>query len=173
MGMYFDNFIFLNCNSMIRMKINIKPVFQEDSRMLAEMKALAREKRICVLATVAGRKPHCSLMAYVTDENCTEMYLVTHKNTNKYKNLMENPSVSLLVDTREISPRSKAKALTVAGVCAAIENEEKRNKVQAELLAVHPHLAEFINHSEAEILCVQIHSFLLLNGLQEAHFQSV
>ena len=91
----------------------------------------------------------------------------------KYKNLMENPSVSLLVDTREISPRSKAKALTVAGVCAAIENEEKRNKVQAELLAVHPHLAEFINHSEAEILCVQIHSFLLLNGLQEAHFQSV
>ena len=49
--------------------------------MLAEMKALAREKNICVLATVGGRKPHCSLMAYVTDENCTEIYMVTHKNT--------------------------------------------------------------------------------------------
>ena len=76
--------------------------------MLAEMKALAIEKNICVLATVGGRKPHCSLMAYVTDENCTEIYMVTHKNTNKYKNLMENPSVSLLIDTREISPRTKA-----------------------------------------------------------------
>jgi nitroimidazol reductase NimA-like FMN-containing flavoprotein (pyridoxamine 5'-phosphate oxidase superfamily) len=155
------------------MKINIKPVFQEDYPMLAEMKALAREKNICVLATVAGRKPHCSLMAYVTDENCTEMYLVTHKNTNKYKNLMENPSVSLLIDTREILPRSKAKALTVEGVCAAIESEKKRNQVQAKLLAVHPHLAEFINHCEAEILCVQIRSFLLLNGLQEAYYHSV
>jgi nitroimidazol reductase NimA-like FMN-containing flavoprotein (pyridoxamine 5'-phosphate oxidase superfamily) len=141
--------------------------------MLTEMKALAREQNICVLATVAGQKPYCSLMAYVTDQNCTEMYMVTHKNTNKYKNLLKNPSVSLLIDTRKISTRSTAKALTVAGVCTVIENEEKRNKVRAELLAVHPHLAEFINHSEAEILCVQIHSFLLLNGLQEAHFQSV
>jgi len=141
--------------------------------MLAEMKALAKEKNICVLATVADRKPHCSLMAYATDENCTEMYMVTHKNTNKYKNLMENPSVSLLIDSREISPQSKAKALTVEGVCAAIKSEEKRKTVQAKLLAVHPHLSEFIRHPEAVILCVRIRSFLLLNGLQEAHFQSV
>ena len=141
--------------------------------MLAEMKALVREKNICVLATVAGRKPHCSLMAYVTNQNCTEMYMVTNKNTNKYKNLMENPSISLLIDNREISPRTKARALTVEGICAAIENEQKRKKVQTKLLAVHPHLSEFINHLDAEILCVRIHSFLLLNGLQEAYFYSV
>jgi nitroimidazol reductase NimA-like FMN-containing flavoprotein (pyridoxamine 5'-phosphate oxidase superfamily) len=141
--------------------------------MLAEMKALAREKNICVLATVGGQKPHCSLMAYATDENCTEIYMVTHKNTNKYKNLMENPSVSLLIDTREISPRTKAKALTVEGVCTAIKREEKRKKVHTRLLEVHPHLAEFINHPEAEILGVRIQSFLLLDGLQEAHYQSV
>ena len=141
--------------------------------MLAEMKALAREKNICVLATVGDRKPHCSLMAYVTDENCTEIYMVTHKNTHKYKNLMENPSVSLLIDTREISPRTRAKALTVEGISAAIEGEKKRQEVQSMLLDVHPHLSEFINHSEAEILCVRIQSFLLLDGLQEAHYQSV
>jgi nitroimidazol reductase NimA-like FMN-containing flavoprotein (pyridoxamine 5'-phosphate oxidase superfamily) len=141
--------------------------------MLAEMKALAREKNICVLATVGGQKPHCSLMAYATDENCTEIYMVTHKNTNKYKNLMENPSVSLLIDTREISPRTKAKALTVEGVCTAIKREEKRKKVHARILEVHPNLSEFINHPETEILCVRIQSFLLLDGLQEAHYQSV
>ena len=141
--------------------------------MLAQMKALASEINICVLATVAGRKPHCSLMAYVTDENCEEIYMVTHRNTHKYKNLMENPSVSILIDTRDISPRAEAKALTVEGVYAAIKNEEKRAKIQAKLLAVHPHLAEFINHPETEILCVKIESFLLLSGLQEAHFESI
>ncbi len=141
--------------------------------MLAEMKALARQTNFCVLATVAGRKPHCSLMAYVTDENCEEIYMVTHKNTHKYKNLMENPAVSLLIDTRDRSPRSEVKALTVEGVYTAIEGEEKRNNVEAKLLAVHPHLAGFISHPEAEILCVEIDSFLLLNGLQEAHFQPV
>lgn len=141
--------------------------------MLKEMKALAKEKNICVLATVADGKPYCSLMAYVTDENCKKIYMVTHKNTNKYENLMGNPSVSLLIDTRDISPRSKAKALTVEDVYTAIESKEKRKKVRAKLLSVHPHLAEFIKHSEAEILCVKIRSFLLLNGFQEAHFQSL
>ena len=141
--------------------------------MLAEMKALAAQKNICVLATVAGRKPHCSLMAYVTDENCTELYMVTHKNTKKFKNLMENKFVSLLIDTRETAPRSKAKALTVAGECTVIKGEKKRQKVRSKLLAVHPHLSEFMNHAEAEILCVRIRSFLLLDGLHEARFQAV
>jgi len=30
--------------------------------MLAEMKQLVKEKNICVLATIAGSKPYCSLM---------------------------------------------------------------------------------------------------------------
>lgn len=141
--------------------------------MLKEMIVLVKEKNICVLATVADGKPYCSLMAYVTDENCKEIYMVTHKNTNKYVNLMKNPSVSLLIDTRDISPRSEAKALTVEGTYAAIESEEKRKRVRAKLLAAHPDLAGFLNHPEAEILCIKIRSFLLLNGLQEAHFQSV
>jgi hypothetical protein len=86
---------------------------------------------------------------------------------------MQNKFVSLLIDTRETTPRSKAKALTVAGECTVIKGEKKRQKVRSKLLAVHPHLSEFINHAEAEILCVRIRSFLLLNGLHEARFQAV
>ena len=141
--------------------------------MLKEMKTLAKEKNICVLATVAGDKPYCSLMAYVTDENCEEIYMVTLRDTRKYKNLTENPAVSLLIDTREKSPRSEAKALTMEGVYSKILSEEKRKKVQAKLLHVHPHLADLINHSEAEILCIEIGSFLMLKGLQDAHFESI
>jgi nitroimidazol reductase NimA-like FMN-containing flavoprotein (pyridoxamine 5'-phosphate oxidase superfamily) len=59
--------------------------------MLKEMKNLAKEETICVLATVNREKPYCSLMAYVTDENCEEIYMVTLRNTQKYKNLNENP----------------------------------------------------------------------------------
>lgn len=141
--------------------------------MLKEMKALAKDNNICVLATVAGAKPHCSLMAYVTDENCEEIYLVTRRDTRKYRNLTKNPAVSLLIDNREKYPRSVAKALTVAGVYAKIENEQKNKKVKQNLLAVHPYLTDLINHPDAEILCIQIHSFLMLKGLKEAHFESI
>jgi len=144
--------------------------------MLERMKALAKEKDICVLATASENQPHCSLMAYVTDDDCREIYMVTYKDTNKYKNLMKNPSVSLLIDTREDhsgSRRPEAKAMTVTGTARVIDNEEKRAQVREKLLKRHPHLKEFAESSDAAFLCVKVSSFLLLDGLTESHFEQV
>jgi nitroimidazol reductase NimA-like FMN-containing flavoprotein (pyridoxamine 5'-phosphate oxidase superfamily) len=141
--------------------------------MLDQMKALAREKNMCVLATDAGGKPYCSLMAYVTDESCEEIYMVTHRNTHKYNNLMGNPAVSLLIDSREKTPRNRVQALTVEGSFHKIEEDAKRTKVKKMLVKTHPHLAGFINHADAEMFCIKVESFLLLNGLSEAHYQEL
>ena len=139
--------------------------------MLKEMKALAREKNICVLATITDRKPYCSLMAYVTDKTCTEMYMVTHKQSKKYQNLIVNPAVSLLIDTRDTSPRSAARAMTVEGVFQEIKNPTKEKEVRRKLLSAHPHLNEFMQHPEAQVFQIKIKSFLLLNGLTQASFE--
>jgi uncharacterized pyridoxamine 5'-phosphate oxidase family protein len=112
-------------------------------------------------------------MAYVTDDNCEKIYMVTHKNSTKYKNLLQNPAVSLLIDTREKSLRSEAKALTVEGVFCKIEKAEKRRQVAAKLLQAHPHLETFMQHPEADVFCIKISSFLLLDGVQNAHFETV
>jgi nitroimidazol reductase NimA-like FMN-containing flavoprotein (pyridoxamine 5'-phosphate oxidase superfamily) len=137
--------------------------------MLAEMKTLVRGKTICVLATIAGSKPYCSLMAYAANEDCTEIYMATHRSTKKFRNLSENPAVSLMIDTREDAPRSQARALTVEGTCALIEDDSKKELARKRLLAIHPHLKDFLAHIDNEILCVTIKSFLLLKGLTEAH----
>ena len=68
--------------------------------MLEKMKNIMRSQDICVLATVSEDKPHCSLMAYLTDDDCRTIYMITHKHTTKYRNLTANPSLSLLIDTR-------------------------------------------------------------------------
>jgi nitroimidazol reductase NimA-like FMN-containing flavoprotein (pyridoxamine 5'-phosphate oxidase superfamily) len=144
--------------------------------MLEEMKALVKEKDICVLATTSADKPHCSLMAYVTDEECREIYMVTHKQSRKYENLIKNPSVSLLIDTREEhlgSRRSDAKALTVSGTFRKIDDKNKRTQVRSKLLGRHPHVKEFLNHPDAEIFCIRVESFLLLDGLIDAYYETV
>ncbi|MFO7555246.1 MAG: pyridoxamine 5'-phosphate oxidase family protein [Desulfobacterales bacterium] len=84
--------------------------------MLEKMKDLVRKKIICVLARVSGDKQYCSLMAYITDVTCEEIYMVAHKNTTKFNNLQKNPSVSLMIDPRQMQPRSNAQALTIDGV---------------------------------------------------------
>ncbi|MBN2124823.1 MAG: pyridoxamine 5'-phosphate oxidase family protein [Deltaproteobacteria bacterium] len=144
--------------------------------MLDRMKALAASKDICVLATVSGGRPHCSLMAYVTDNECREVYMATRKDTAKYRNLMENPFVSILIDTREEhagARRPEASALTVTGRFERLEEEGKRGVVRERLLAGHPHLREFLSHPEAEPICIRISSFLLLDGLTDAHFEEI
>lgn len=144
--------------------------------MLEKMKVLVQAKDTCVLATVSDDKPHCSLMAYVADDTCHEIYMVTHKNTKKYRNLMENPYVSLLIDSRDenMGPRRfKAKALTVNGVFEKIEDQGERDFACARLLKRHPHLKEFALDPDAEMLRILVTSFLLLDGLTDSYFETV
>ena len=144
--------------------------------MIETMKKLAKGKDLCVLATVSGQQPHCSLMAYATDDNCSEIYMATYRNTKKFKNLVVNPSVSLLIDTREEHrgpQRPAAKAMTISGVFERLEDEERKARARAGLLRRHPHLREFLEHPDAEVFCIKIHSFLLLDGLTDAHFEEI
>ena len=55
------------------------------------MKEIIRGEDIGVLATTGDTEPHCSLMAYIVDSSCSCLYFVTHKNTKKYQNLLQNP----------------------------------------------------------------------------------
>ncbi|MDH4203912.1 MAG: pyridoxamine 5'-phosphate oxidase family protein [Desulfobacteraceae bacterium] len=141
--------------------------------MLEKMKALVRKKNICVLATVSDHKPYCSLMAYITDVTCEEIYMVTHKNTTKFNNLQKNPLVSLLIDSRETQPRSNAQALTIGGVFIPLIDENKKQKIRDRMLESFPHMKDFIHHPESELIRIKITSFLLLDGLTESHFISL
>ena len=141
--------------------------------MLEKTKELVRKKNICVLATVSDLKPYCSLMAYITDAICKEIYMATHKNTTKFKNLQSNPFVSLLIDSRETQPRSNAQALTIDGVFIPLIDENKKQKIRDRMLESFPHMKDFLHHPELEMIRIKINSFLLLEGLTESHFISL
>ncbi|MBW1781458.1 MAG: pyridoxamine 5'-phosphate oxidase family protein [Deltaproteobacteria bacterium] len=144
------------------------------NEVLERMKSLVRSHDTCVLATVSEGRPHCSLMAYATDETCGEIYMVTHRTTGKYRNLLSNPHVSLLVDTREEHVghrRLEAQALTVEGAFRPIQDTERRLMAGARLTRAHPYLADFMTHPDAEIFAITVTSFLLLDGLSDAYYE--
>ena len=139
--------------------------------MLEKMKALIRVKDICVLSTVSQEAtPHCSLMAYVANEECREIYMATHSSTMKYQNLLHNPAVSLLIDSREVTSRQQAQAMTVSGVFQPIVDKNKKERVETQLLKQHPHLKDFTKNPDTVLICIKVQSFLLLDGLTDSHF---
>jgi nitroimidazol reductase NimA-like FMN-containing flavoprotein (pyridoxamine 5'-phosphate oxidase superfamily) len=144
--------------------------------MLEKMKDIVRSNDLCVLATVSEGKPHCSLMSYISGEEGNEIYLISHRQTKKYANLMENPTVSLLIDTREEKKsqrRVDIKALTVNGEFQPINDPWKRDLIHKKFLKIHPHLADFLNDPGAEIFSVRIKSFQLLDGVKNAFFETM
>lgn len=144
--------------------------------MLEKMKDLVMSQNVCVLATVAGDQPHCSLMSYTTDADCREMYMVTFRKTKKYRNLKENPAVSLLIDTREEDrgeKRHQARALTVNGVFEEVKDQKKRDRIRALLLKRHPHLNVLANDPDAEFFSIRIKSLQLLEGVEAASYATV
>jgi nitroimidazol reductase NimA-like FMN-containing flavoprotein (pyridoxamine 5'-phosphate oxidase superfamily) len=142
--------------------------------MIEVMKNLAREKEMCVLATVSRENPHCSLMAYTTNDECSEIYMATRRDTRKFKNLMENPSVSILIDTREERKGShETEAMTVSGVFDRLTDEREKERIRERLLERHPRLHIFLDHPDSELIRIRIHSFQLLQGFTDSHFAEI
>jgi len=144
--------------------------------MIEKMKSLLKEMDMCVLATARENRPHCSLMAYVADPEGRWIYMITQRNTKKYRNLMENPWVSLLVDTRcegKGADRGTIEALTVRGVLSPVKEPGAREEMLRRIVERHPHLAKLAGQPDAEVLSIRVESFQLLEGAMEAHYETV
>ena len=140
---------------------------------LNKIKDLLKAGDLCVLATCAEGNPHCSLMAYITDHAVAMVYMVTLKQTQKYKNLLRNPQISLLVDTRHEQARSaqpQIQALTVSGVFQPIAEENEKQRIFAAIAERHPQLRELMANPDAEPFAIKIHSFLFLDGALDAQY---
>lgn len=143
---------------------------------IEQIKEIIKENDLCVLATVSGGKPHCSLMSYCADEEGHTLYLASHKETRKYANVMENPLVSLLIDTREGGRgggRTAIQALTVSGEFQAITDPAEQERARTRFVHKHPHLRSFLAEPGVEIFAIKITAFQLLDGIQDAFFETV
>jgi len=147
-----------------------------DEGIREKIKALIRKQGTCVLATASENRPHCSLMAYATNSSCDEIYLMTLNDSRKYQNMCENPSVSLLIDTRQDRSKSdptETMALTVSGRFDRIIEDTERERIGKELSRKHPGLKDFFLNPEGEPVKIIIESYLLLEGPVKAHYGPV
>ena len=141
--------------------------------MRSDIQKIISENKVCVMATVAGDAPHCSLMSYATNNDCREIYMATLKDTKKYRNLIVNPSVSLLIDTRDADPKGKTKALTVTGIVQAINNDKKIADIRKTLLKKHPDLKDFFNDPDARIIVIKATALQLLDNVTDSYFEQL
>lgn len=134
-------------------------------------KEMVKENKLSVLSTSLKDVPNSSLMKYATDSEVREIYMMASIDSVKCRNISENPSVSLLIDTRltESTPR----ALTVYGKAEIVADDELKRGYLERLLNVSPDLSVFGESSNSCIILVRITGFLLMDGITEGGFMEV
>ncbi len=139
-----------------------------------DMQAVLRQEDLCVLATSSPEGPHCSLMAYICNQDCTTLYMVTLKETRKFSNLQGSEIVSVLIDNRLASQdRRIMQALTLRGRFQMLSDPATLADIRRRFLARHPHLTNLAASGDACFFAIAIESLQLLTGATEAIYQSL
>lgn len=87
--------------------------------MEKRIEGLFAQGGVCVLGTASQNKPHCSHMSYWWEAGCGYISMVTSSQSAKYRNILENPHASLLVQAPQCEFRpdySRMSVLTIQGV---------------------------------------------------------
>lgn len=122
-----------------------------------------------VLATAGGRKPYASLVAFAVTEGMGGVVFATPKGTRKYRNIMKNDNVALLIDSRSNDAGSylSGEAVTIEGKARPIRKGKKRSALAEVLIRKHPLLEAFVNHPDTALVLVEIRECLHVTGFQK------
>jgi nitroimidazol reductase NimA-like FMN-containing flavoprotein (pyridoxamine 5'-phosphate oxidase superfamily) len=114
--------------------------------------------RFAVLATSDKGRPYASLIAFALTHDRGTLIFVTPKSTRKYRNLIGQQSVSVLIDNRSQTPEdlSNAEAATLVGTAGFVTTSAKKTEYREIFIKKHPRLASFVDDPENELVAVTI-----------------
>jgi general stress protein 26 len=126
------------------------------------VKKLLSEQYLAVLASVDIGKPYSNLIAFAEDEDLKTIVFITNRHTRKYRNIMANENVSLLIDSRTNQPSdfSTAVALTAIGSAREAENTE-RDRLMSLYLTKHPQLSQFVINSSQAVMRITVTDYIV------------
>ena len=126
--------------------------------VLKRLNTIDKEQLHAVLATESEGQPYTSLIAFALSTDKKGILFITPKKTRKYKNILKNNRVSLLIDTRSNTGKDymKAEAITILGNAFTVRKGRKWSELIRALIRKHPRLNEVIHSAETRLILVKI-----------------
>ena len=126
--------------------------------VLERLTALDKDQLHAVLATELDGQPYTSMIAYALTPDKKGIVFATPRKTQKYKNILKNNRVSLLIDTRSNTEKDymSAESLTIIGNAKRVRKGGKWSALAGVLMRKHPNLNEIIRSPETKLIFVKI-----------------
>lgn len=138
------------------------------------VKRAMQGSRFAVLATEGDGQPHASLIAVTPIEGFRQLIFATYRNTNKYRNLLLNCRVSILIEIGDASNSGldEGFVLTAFGSAAEINIAENEADLSAHLNR-HPDLEMFLQSKDCALIRVTLARFQVVHGIDDVIWWSV
>lgn len=119
-----------------------------------------------VLATESEHQPYASLIAFSFTDDLRKIIFATPNNTTKFRNLVQNPHVSVVIDSRQNNPEnfSCSTAVTVLGVSRELKGDTKLKKQQIHSGRL-PGLADFLAMEVIALFEIEVKRYIITEGL--------
>jgi nitroimidazol reductase NimA-like FMN-containing flavoprotein (pyridoxamine 5'-phosphate oxidase superfamily) len=126
------------------------------------LKNVLAAQRFCVLATHGRGQPYGSLVAFAETDDLRQLVFATSRDTRKFSNLMAEPRVALVIDSRCNSGAdlNNAVAVTALGPVHEAAGGERERLAQL-YVAKHPTLAEFIGSPGMAVCTVAVEDYVI------------
>ena len=119
-------------------------------------------QRFGVLATAGHGQPYGSLVAFAATEDLKSLVFATSRETRKFANLLAEPRVALVIDSRSNTEGDLRDAVAVTALGPAREaTGGERKHLAGVYLAKHPVLAEFIGWPATALCVVAVEEYLV------------
>ena len=121
------------------------------------LRVLDATQRHAVLATCSEGRPHTSLIAFALTPDVKGLLFATPKKTLKYRNILKNGAVSVLIDTRANTESDylNAEAVTISGNAVPIRRGMKWKELSGIFLRKHPELSGFVESPSSALILVK------------------
>lgn len=141
---------------------------QGNTDVKARLKYLNEKERYAVLATDSDGQPFTSLIAYALTDDLKGVIFATPKNTSKYKNILQNPRVSVLIDSRFKSGCDylNTESVTIIGIAHPLRKGRKRTELSSILMKKHSKLSTFIKSSTTALILIGVAHYIHVGNFQ-------
>ena len=132
-----------------------------------------KTSRFAVLATEGDGQPHTSLIAITPFGSFRQLIFATYRNTLKYRNLVHNSKVAVLIEGGYAKSKDLKKSivLTIIGYSEEISIEENGVAFNTHLKR-HPEMESFMLSPDCALIMVIARSFQVVNGINDIKWLS-
>jgi uncharacterized pyridoxamine 5'-phosphate oxidase family protein len=143
-------------------------VIKGNAPLKDRLEKLGRSEMSAVLATESGGQPYTSIIAFALAPGLKGLVFATPKATSKYRNIVRNPHVSVLIDNRSRARKDimRGEAVTILGTARPVRRGKRWMELASALTEKNPGLADFVNAPTTALIYVEAARYIHVGRFQ-------